>query len=349
MLQFSGIYDSCKNQKILLNCTYKFFCEVKNMPGIKDMTFEEFNALDFHFFNNNPVLKHPADSFVVADPSILTPDMSPDKKWHLFAHTFFGVYHFESDDGIDFVKKGRVVSRAMRPDINYIDGKYYLYYERTRPVILNALCMLGAKWHSEIYVTVSDDLKNWSAPEKVIAHTREYEKNDRGIAISNPFLVNNGGRYRMYYSCSQTFIKDCGFCEPEHISFAESEHPIKGFVSRKAPVISPDKSNPYLNLCSGCIKVYRLKDCYIGLQNGIYEKDGRSYSAIMLLRSDDGENFSFVKHLIVPDKKHKWMAQFVYACCLTDYDGEIRVYFNARNTADVLRGRESIGFIATKK
>ena len=65
----------------------------------------------------------------------------------------------------------------------------------------------------------------------------------------------------------------------------------------------------------------------------------------MLLRSDDGESFEFVKPFLVPQKcgKNNWMAQYVYACCLTYYEGKLRLYFNARNVSDNLRGRESIG------
>ncbi len=311
---------------------------------MENISLEQFCSLDFRFCEENPVLKYSLPSLVVADPSILTPDKTPDKKWHLFAHTFFGVYHYTSEDGISFAKLGRIADRAMRPDINVIDGEYYLYFERTRAPILNALNSVGVKWHSEIYMCKSTDLKVWSAPERVIAHTRDYEASKTGIAISNPFLIKKDGKYRMYYSCGLTFIKDCGFSEPTHISFAESEFPEKDFVSREKPVISPDKNSRYLNLCSGCIKVYKLKDCYIGLQNGIFEENGKSHSAIMLLRSDDGENFTFVKPLIVPEKEHPWMAQFVYACCMTQYEGKLRIYFNARNAADILRGRESIGF-----
>ena len=127
------------------------------------------------------------------------------------------------------------------------------------------------------------------------------------------FKLNIKGKNRLYYSCGQTFIKDCGFCEPTHISFAESKAISKGYTSRTEPIISPDKNNKYLNLCSGCIKVYKLKDCYIGLQNGIYEDGGKSHSAIMLLKSDDGENFEFVKPFLVPQRcgDNNWMAQFV--------------------------------------
>lgn len=312
---------------------------------MKNLSFSDIESAGFSFFKANPVLKYSLPSLVVADPSILTPDKTPDKKWHLFAHTFFGVYHYASDDGNSFRKLCRVAKHAMRPDIKLIDGTYYLYFERTRAPILNALNTVGVKWKSEIYMCKSTDLMNWSQPERVIGHTRDYEACSTGVAISNPFLIEKDGKFRMYYSCGQTFIKDCGFSEPTHITYAESDFPHKDFVSREKPIISPDKNNKYLNLCSGCIKVYKLSDCYIGLQNGIFEENGKSYSAIMLLRSDDGENFTFVKPLIVPDKKYPWMAQFVYACCMTYYNGKLRIYFNARNVANMVMGRESIGFV----
>ena len=96
---------------------------------MEKISFEQFNRLSFSFYRNNPVLKYSLPSLVVADPSILTPDSSPDKKWHLFAHSFFGVYHYVSSDGISFLKVKRIAERAMRPDINVIDGEYYLYFE----------------------------------------------------------------------------------------------------------------------------------------------------------------------------------------------------------------------------
>ena len=218
---------------------------------MNNLTFEQFNNADFKLFENNPIIKNPLNSFVIADPSVLTPDISHDGKWHLFCHTFFGVYRYESVDGINFKNTGKIVNRAMRPNINYIDGKYYLFFERTRPVIFNLLSLVGAKWKSEIYCVESENLTEWSEPYLVIGKTRDYEEYNNGFAISNPFLMNIDGKYRMYYSCGQTFIKDCGFCEPTHISFAESESITNGYISRGKPIISPDKNIEYLNLCSG--------------------------------------------------------------------------------------------------
>lgn len=313
---------------------------------LTDITFEQFAAFEFTLYDGNPVLRHFGGSFTAADPTLLTPDLTPDGKWRMFCHTFFGVYCMDSDDGISFGSPVRIVKRAMRPNVNFIDGKYILYYERTLPLIGNALSLVGGKWRSEIYATVSDDLKNWSVPFPVITKSRPFEVCKLGQSISNPFLIKTASGYRLYYSCGLTYIKDCGFSEPTYVSYAESDSPTDGFVSRERPIISPDKNSDYLNLCSGCLKVYRLKDCYIGLQNGIFSRKGKSHSAIMLLRSDDGDRFDFIKPLIEPQTlgSNKWMAQYVYACHLSCYKDELRIYFNARNTSNALSGRENIGF-----
>lgn len=314
---------------------------------MKTLTVSQIINADFRISESSPVLRPWGLSLVVADPSVLTPEISHDGKWHMFFHTTFGIYHSVSNDGIAFAKAEKIADRAMRPNINLIDGKYYLFYERTRPLIANALNLVNAvRWKSEIYVIESSDLKNWTEPKPVITNTREYEKSNRGMSISNPYLVQENGINRLYYSCGLTYIKDCGFCEPTHISYAESEKLTDGYVSAEKPIISPDKSIPYLNLCSGCLKVYRLSDGYIGIQNGIYEKDGKSHSAIILLTSSDGLNFEFAKMLVEPavvDGKN-WMKQFVYASHLVRNGNILRLYFNARDTANPILGRECIGF-----
>lgn len=317
------------------------------MNSFEDITLEQFKNTEFTLFENNPVIRPFDGSFVAADPSLLTPDEAPDGKWHMFFHTHFGVYHFVSPDGISFEKRAKITGRAMRPNINNIGGRYYLYFERTRNIAANALTLVDlCKWKSEIYLAESDDLISWSAPRRVIGKTRDYEEGERGLSISNPFLLRENGVNRLYYSCNLTYIKDCGFCEPTYISCAESERTDGGFISEEKPIISPDKNDPYLNLCSGCLKVYRLKDGYIGLQNGIFERNGKSESAIILLSSHDGKSFRFEKPFLEPCEAYgkSWMKQFVYASHLVRYGNELRVYFNARDTANAVKGRECIGF-----
>ncbi|MBR3781485.1 MAG: glycosyl hydrolase family 43 [Clostridia bacterium] len=302
---------------------------------------------DFKVSKSSPILRPFGGSIVVADPSLLTPENSHDGKWHMFFHTTFGVWHFRSNDGISFERVKKVANRAMRPNINFVDGKYYLFYERTRPLIMNGLNVINAvKWKSEIYVVESTDLINWSEPKPVITNTRDFERSERGMSISNPFLLRENGINRLYYSCGLTFIKDCGFCEPTYINYAESEKIADGYVSAEKPIISPDKNNPYLNLCSGCLKVYKLADGYIGIQNGLYERNGKSHSAIILLTSADGLSFEFKKVLVEPCVVNgkDWMKQFVYASHLVKHGNKLRLYFNARDTSDMLKGRECIGF-----
>ena len=314
---------------------------------MKDLTVAQIRKADFKLYENNPIIKPFDKSFIAADPSLLTPDKAYDKKWHIFFHTNFGIYHFISEDGIAFKKVKRILSRAMRPNINYINGTYYLFYERTAPLMVNALTLVNlAKWHSEIYVTKSSDLISWSEPKRVIGNTKNYEKSDRGLAISNPYLLQDSDDFTLYYSCGLTYIKDCDFCEPTHISYAKSKSADYGYISASIPIISPDKDNKYLNLCSGCLKVYKVKDGYVGFQNGIYDDNGNSKSAIIMLSSADGRKFNFEKMILQPqsDNGKNWMNQFVYASHLVKYENKLRLYFNARDVANPIKGRECIGF-----
>lgn len=312
---------------------------------MRELTFDDVYKADFSLYAGNPIIRNFGGSFTAADPSVLTPAQSHDGKWHLFCHTFFGVYHMASQDGLHFARPEKVVPRAMRPNINRLGDRYFLFYERTKSLLGNALSLVGGKWRSEIFVTESDDLKSWTRPQRVLGKTRAFEADERGQALSNPFLLPMGETFRLYYSCGQTYIPDCGFCEPTYINYAESPHPANGYVARETPILRPDKNDPHLNLCSGCIKVYKLRDCYIGLQNGIFEENGKSHSAILLLRSEDGIHFDFQKVLLTPQMcgGNDWMAQYVYACHLVRYENRLQLYFNARNTAHPLKGRECIG------
>lgn len=294
-----------------------------------------------------PILAPFGGAFVVADPSLLTPDQALDGRWHMFFHTTFGVYHFSSADGVRFERVRKIASRAMRPNINRVGDRYYLFYESTRSLLANALNLARlAKWRSHLCVVSSPDLEHWSRPRVVVASAHGYEHSPLGDAISNPFLLETEGRYRLYFSCGMTYVEDCGFCEPTYIQYAESDAVDAGYEVTPEPIISPDPAVPYLNLCSGCLKVYRLTDGYIGVQNGIYLENGASHSAIVLLTSADGKHFAYAKTLLTPraDDEKSWMHQFVYASHLVRYGDVLRLYFNARDTSDMLKGRECIGF-----
>lgn len=329
---------------LLRSLCYNIFILNRQVNEMLNITLEEFKKLKFELYGKNPVIRPFDVSPIVADPSLLTPNESPDGRWHMFFHTVLGVYHTDSFDGISFRKPRKICKNAMRPNINYADGRYYLFYEKTRSLIANGLNILNIlPWKSEIFVIESSDLVEWTAPRAVITDAKGFEKSERGSSISNPFYFGECGENRLYYSCGLTFIEDCGFCEPTHIGYAVSKRISDGYSSNGKMIISPDRSDPYLNLCSGCIKVYKLKDAYIGIQNGIYENDGKSHSAIILLSSQNAEDFRFEKIILDPGAS-EWMKQYVYASHLVEFENGFRLYFNARDNSNMLKGRECIGF-----
>lgn len=311
-----------------------------------NLTFETLFNADFRLYDGNPVLRSGKLGRIVADPFVLTPDLTPDGRWKLFAHTLAGVFLFDSADGVTFGKGRRVVSRAMRPCVLKTDGEYILCFERVQPLVSRGLSLVVGDWKSEIYAVKSRDLVSFSEPFPLLVHDRPYEGTGRaGYSLSNPFLMRTDKGYALYYSAGLTYVPDCGFSEPTYVCMAESARPDGGFVKRESPVIKPDPDNPLFNLCSGCLKVYRLKDCYAGIQNGIYTRDVHSESAISLLRSDDGVHFEFARTLVTPARDGGWMSQFVYASHLVRTpSGSLRLYFNARDKANMLAGTEHIGF-----
>ena len=155
---------------------------------MQTLTFEQFKNAEFKLFEGNPILKNPFNSFVIADPSVLTLDVSHDGKWHLFCHTFFGVYRYESSDGINFKNTSKIVNRAMRPNINYIDGKYYLYYS------------VGGD--PPIYVHESTDLVNWTDHGQVFSLDDISWADDRAWA---PQVVERDGKFYMYCPVHKTY------------------------------------------------------------------------------------------------------------------------------------------------
>jgi len=96
------------------------------------------------------------------------------------------------------------------------------------------------------------------------------------------------------------------------------------------------------------MKVIRLSDGYVGLQNKIYkDRDGRSRSAIFVLSSDDGVAWHNARSEPLLAPAAGWTASHVYACdCrFREADGLWYLYFNARDGWGIGGGRERIGRI----
>ena len=47
-----------------------------------------------------PLIEPPRFSPVIADPSFLFPEETPDGQWALFAHSAWGIHRYSSRDGV---------------------------------------------------------------------------------------------------------------------------------------------------------------------------------------------------------------------------------------------------------
>lgn len=109
------------------------------------MKIQQFQGLQFRLQQHTPILFPPFGTTLIADPTVLLPTETPDRKWHLFAHTFLGIQQFTSTDGVQWQKVQTVVRFALRPFIFKEDNSYYLFYEKFSGP---NLVLPGKKWYS---------------------------------------------------------------------------------------------------------------------------------------------------------------------------------------------------------
>lgn len=310
------------------------------------MKIEDFKHITFQLVSDAPLISPPKYTPLIADPTVLLPNQTPDEKWHLFAHSVFGVQQFISENGIDWQKKKVVIRAAMRPFVYKENETFHLFYEKYNGVRTMFSFLPGVKWYSEIEMITSRDLIHWTKPKSLIQPALDFHQDKLlGKAVSNPCLIKIGNKYRLYYSSSLVKIPDCGFNEPLHIAYAESDDMDEKFVSATSPVISPLKASEWNNLGAGSMKVVSCEDGFVAFQNGIYEHDGKSGSAICILFSKDGIHWDYLQHepVLKPNTKLAWMASHIYACDVKFYEGKTYLYFNARNHAHWSKGSEHIG------
>ncbi|MCU0823201.1 MAG: family 43 glycosylhydrolase [Leptospira sp.] len=305
-------------------------------------------------YQDDPILKPNFLSPILADPSFLFPEQSPDGLWHLFLHTIYGIKHYTSEDGIDWDKSRYVVWSALRPFIYFEEGTYYLYYEKPKWFHVPISWFPFRKWQSRIEVRTSSDLKTWSKPTTVIVPKFDFHKDaDVGDSVSNPCLVKFGQKYRLYFSANLAYVKDCGFYEPKFITVAESTSPLGPFSYFTGPILSPNEMDPFCNLAAGSLKMIPWRQGFLGFQNGIFWNPERneSCSAILFLHSLDGIKFERISDLPILGPTGKgWKASHIYACDVRYSEAEkvLIMYFNARNKPHWTVGKEAIGLFVGK-
>ncbi|HWP69106.1 MAG TPA: hypothetical protein VN437_07355, partial [Rectinemataceae bacterium] len=287
-----------------------------------------------------PLIEPPRFSPIIADPTFLFPEETPEETWELFAHSAWGIHLYSSADGIKWLDRGLTVRNAMRPFVRKITGfgadgensqggkfansPYFLLYEAYPPLALAFTALPGRrKWRSRIALSRSADLGSWSRPAIVARAGLPWMRDPNlGESVSNPCLVSAaeaaagaGGQWRLYHSASLSWIEDCGFCEPRYIACATGPSPDGPFSSLPQPLIDPAQDRMPGVLGSGSLKAVRLADGWIGLQNKIYrDREGRSRSAIFLLSSPDGFAWDLARAEPLLAPAPGWTSSHIYAC-----------------------------------
>jgi Glycosyl hydrolases family 43 len=282
----------------------------------------------------NPMICPPGYwEWIIADPSLVMPDDSPDGCFHLFANSLQGVHHYLSEDGADWRRLATPIKPGLRPWVMKDDGVYYIFTENFNP-------FRG----SFIEVRQSHDLRRWSDPTCVLSPQYSWEKSFLATN-GNACVVKYEGQYRLYFSAALVWLKDCNFPEPKYIGVAQSASIFGPYEKHPEPIISPARDPFWRNLGAGSMKVMapRGQLPWLAFNNGIYiDGDGHSRSEIRLLESDDGYDWREVheKPLVAPEPEG-WKKALVYAMDVKAHGDEYYMYFNARD--GWMFGRERIG------
>ncbi|OHE68232.1 MAG: hypothetical protein A2413_01280 [Treponema sp. RIFOXYC1_FULL_61_9] len=298
----------------------------------------------------SPLIEPPRFSPVIADPSFLFPEESPDGNWALVAHSAWGLHRYSSADGQRWLDRGLIVRHVMRPFLRRAGGEYFLFYEAYAPFALPLTVLpFRRPWRSSVRLTRSADLVRWSRPETALGPDLDWmTEPGLGSSVSNPCLIEDDSGWRLYFSASLSWIPDCGFSEPRFIGAAGAPEPGGPFVPYPRPILDPATDPRPGVLGAGSLKAVRMDDGWIGLQNKIYrDAEGRSRSALFALRSADGLSWTEALHEPLLSPGPGWTASHVYACDLRyrESDGLWYLYFNARGGWRIPEGKERIGRI----
>jgi beta-xylosidase len=268
---------------------------------------------------------------MIADPTVLLPSESPDGRWHLLANSIWGIHHFTSGDGIAW-HRGKRLFPGIRPFITKHESRYYVFNETFIKPFVTGIVMRD-----------SENLAEWSDPLTVLEPSRKWH-GDLFRTCGNPCVIRREGEFVLYYSANVIFLKDCGFFEPRHIGIARSATITGPYEPDPDPIFSPESGHPYRNFGAGAIKVVSDEQtgALWGFNNGIYhDEKGRSRSAIMLLKSDDGTNWTQVHEEPIIKPEPGWKRALVYALDIKCDADRAYLYYNARDGWFI--GSERIG------
>ncbi len=285
-------------------------------------------------YPNNPVVE-PLQKGLIADPTVVTPSLSPDGQWHMI--TCGGghkVHQWSSPDGISWTHYAEHVWNGFSPYIYPLNGKFYLFYQ-----------INGNPERCWLVMRETEDLKTWSEAKVILEPDLPWEDEEYRPTCRNACVVKDPeGGFRLYYSGGVRLIPDLGFEEPANIGVAYADSIGGPYTKRPEPLFIPDKEDPYRNIGAGAMKVYYLEayELYLGFNNGVYrDADGHSRSCINILLSEDGLDWYDTLNNPILAPEPGWKSALVYQLCLAVSGDKWHLYYNAREGWEV--GVERIG------
>ncbi|HKL58678.1 MAG TPA: hypothetical protein VJ863_02185 [Sphaerochaeta sp.] len=313
-------------------------------------------------FSDKPVIQSQWYMPRLCDPFFLFPEESPDGKWHLFGHTWLGIEHFISENGISWEPRKMIELRGHSPSIFRQDGMWYLLYEKHDANLTPLKKMLRGKRgdknkSSRFEMRSSSDLILFSEP-KVILDSKDVPFAGEGLKtprISRPQLFKDREGYRLYFGASHVVLEDTKQKATKHFALAMSSR-LEGpyaLANESEPLLSADPDDPFRNMACGSIKVVQVSDGYVGFECAMHwdKKRAKTTSSLLQIESSDGLLWkpSF-RSLVLPTPKRGWASRYIVSCDLhyKSEEGCWYCYYSANTHSGSLFVRESIGLLLGK-
>lgn len=211
------------------------------------------------------IIKASFKQVLLADPTVVTPEESPDNMWHLYAHSAMGIEEYISKDykkwihnsipfpstviienkrfslnnGVTFsliskiivntfFKKTVEVLLNLRPFVLKDNGIFYLYFQKLSGNFLKGKLNTSESFiNSKILCSTSKDLVNWDEPKEILSASEGF------VNISCPCVTKEQNKYILYFTHGIVITGDQKLTEPRKAGFAVSNKPDGEFIEPK--------------------------------------------------------------------------------------------------------------------
>ncbi len=334
---------------------------------MKRSEIKAYNKLSWYPFSEDPLLKPKWYFPRLSDPTFLLPENSPDNRWHMFAHSWLGIQHFVSDNGLDWSAKKMIELRGHSPFIFYSKGLWYLIYEKhdSTPSSLSFKELKENRGKSDsfsrIEIISTEDMEFFSKPtilfdSKDVPFAKTLLKRPR---LSRPQLFydeTNG--YRLFFGASHITLSDSKQKATLYFALATSKELLGPYKTvGDAPLFGPSADDKYSSLAVGGIRVVPVKDGYVGFECafGWDKENNRSVSNLIQIESKDGIKWvQSKKRPLISLPEAGWASRYITSCDVQYMEDDYcyYCYFSGNSTYKIgpfKYIRESLGLLLGKE